>query len=273
MLGSLACLLTPPTDGTCSKTLSDRRHAPAASARTATRLQCQLGPAGSCTNSTPALIRLVLKRPWPNTNSSKSESRLPCCHRGGPGVPGRRTVGTPAQPRSSPGLVVRFSQAGHQRCRSYRRPSSCTSCWRCPRRHLSSLFWRLSGWLAQPWGAADYLLGYLATSYAGRCGVTLPQPPRHIVSAEEATGEYWGIKSQSVSFTQPVCKLVMSRKSFLTSQDTAFSEGRGSRHSAAPRAERSSVPGPPLPCPLRPPSRVCVRACVGLSFSSPVYII
>ena len=32
------------------------------------------------------------------------------------------------------------------------------------------------------------------------------------------------------------------------------------RHSAAPRAECSSVPGPPLPCPLRPPSRVCVRA-------------
>ena len=28
--------------------------------------------------------------------------------------------------------------------------------------------------------------------------------------------------SQSVSFTQPVCKLVMSRKSFLTSQDTAL---------------------------------------------------
>ena len=39
------------------------------------------------------------------------------------------------------------------------------------------------------------------------------------------------------------------------------------RHSAAPRAECSSVPGPPLPCPLRPPSRVCVRACVGFSFS------
>ena len=38
------------------------------------------------------------------------------------------------------------------------------------------------------------------------------------------------------------------------------------RHSAAPRAECSSVPGPPLPCPLRPPSRVCVRACVGFSF-------
>ena len=42
------------------------------------------------------------------------------------------------------------------------------------------------------------------------------------------------------------------------------------RHSAAPRAECSSVPGPPLPCPLRPPSRVCVRACVGFSFLSPV---
>ena len=43
------------------------------------------------------------------------------------------------------------------------------------------------------------------------------------------------------------------------------------RHSAAPRAECSSVPGPPLPCPLRPPSRVCVRACVGFSVLSPVY--
>ena len=42
------------------------------------------------------------------------------------------------------------------------------------------------------------------------------------------------------------------------------------RHSAAPRAECSSVPGPPLPYPLRPPSRVCVRACVGFSFLSPV---
>ena len=84
-------------------------------ARTATRLQCQLGPAGSCTNSTPTLIRLVIKRPWPNTNSSKAESRLPCCHGGGPGIPDRRAVGTTAQPRSSPDLVVRFSQAGHQR--------------------------------------------------------------------------------------------------------------------------------------------------------------
>ena len=44
------------------------------------------------------------------------------------------------------------------------------------------------------------------------------------------------------------------------------------RHSAAPRAECSSVPGPPLPCPLRPPSRVCVRACVGFSFAGSTWI-
>ena len=34
---------------------------------------------------------------------------MPCCHGGGPGIPDRRAVGTPAQPRSSPELVVRFS--------------------------------------------------------------------------------------------------------------------------------------------------------------------
>ena len=56
------------------------------------------------------LSRLVIKRPWPNTISSKSaESRSPCSHGGGPGIPDRRAVGTPAQPRSSPELVVRFS--------------------------------------------------------------------------------------------------------------------------------------------------------------------
>ena len=71
--------------------------------------------------------------------SSKAESRLPCCHRGRLGVPNRHAVGTPAQPHSSCGLVVRFTQARHQRCRSYHRPSSCTSCWRCLRRHLSRL--------------------------------------------------------------------------------------------------------------------------------------
>merc|ERR1711966_177304 len=47
--------------------------------------------------------------------SSKAESRLLRCHGGGPGVPDRRAVGTTAQPRSSSGLVVRLSQAGHQR--------------------------------------------------------------------------------------------------------------------------------------------------------------
>ena len=41
-----------------------------------------------------------------------------------------------AQPPSSRELVVRFTQAGHQWCRSYRRLSSRTSCRRCPRRHL-----------------------------------------------------------------------------------------------------------------------------------------
>ena len=46
--------------------------------------------------------------------AQSSESRLPCCHGGGPGIPDRRAVGTTAQPRSSPDLVVRFSQAGHQ---------------------------------------------------------------------------------------------------------------------------------------------------------------
>ena len=44
--------------------------------------------------------------------------------------------GPTAQPPSSRELVVQFTQAGHQWCRSYRRPSS-SSCWRCPRRHLS----------------------------------------------------------------------------------------------------------------------------------------
>ena len=74
-------------------------------ARTATRLQCQLGPAGSCTNSTPTLIPTCDKTALAEYNlSSKAESRLPCCHGGGPGVPDRRAVGTPAQPRSSPVL-------------------------------------------------------------------------------------------------------------------------------------------------------------------------
>ena len=98
------------------------------------------GPAGSCTNSTPTLIPTCDKTALAEYNLAQSaESRSPCCHGGGPGVPDRRAVGTPAQPRSSPELVVRLSQAGHQRCRSYRRPSSCTSCWRCPRRHLSQV--------------------------------------------------------------------------------------------------------------------------------------
>ena len=67
-------------------------------------------PAGSCTNSTPTLILTCDKTALAEYNlSSKAESRLPCRNGGGPGIRDRRAVGTPAQPRSSPELVVRFS--------------------------------------------------------------------------------------------------------------------------------------------------------------------
>ena len=51
--------------GTDEASLIQRRYQMGGCARTAARLQCQLGPAGSCTNSTPTLIRLVIKRPLP----------------------------------------------------------------------------------------------------------------------------------------------------------------------------------------------------------------